>query len=93
MKVPKFNKGDIIWIEWEDHYHNYTAGWTNDDGRDAAGGFSPMYCESVGFVIHDDGRNVALAISHDQAGSTNGGYAVKIKSTIRNFKVLKKAKR
>lgn len=94
MKVPKFTVGDVIWIKWEDHYHNYTAGWSDADGRKEAGGYSPMFCETVGFVLNDDGKNVALAISKDIEGNySNGGYSVKIKRTIVDYKVLKKGKK
>lgn len=92
MKIPKFTPGDIIWIKWEDHYHNYIAGWTSEDGRTEGGGYTPMYCETVGFVLNDNGKNVALALTMGEAGESNGGYAVKIKKTIVDWKIVRKQK-
>lgn len=92
MKVPKFNEGDIVWIRWEDHFHNYTAGWMGEDERKEAGGFEPVFCETVGFVLKDTGKNIALAMTASD-GVSNGGYAVKIKSCITAYKLLKKAKK
>lgn len=63
----------------------------SQEEREAVGGFAPIFCETVGFVLSDNGKNVALAMTASD-GVSNGGYAVKIKSCIVNYKILKKAK-
>ena len=90
----KFNVGDIVWIKWEDHYHNYTAGWHSEEDRVKTGQYSdPIYIETVGIVLRDDKHRVVLTptFAPDDQYS-NGGWAVKIKKCIVDHKILKKAK-
>lgn len=84
----KFNVGDIVWIKWEDHYHDYTQGWRDRANADT----DPLYCETVGFVVFDTKDRIGLSATtqvHDQRFS--GGLAVKLKRCIIASKVLKRA--
>ena len=89
---PKINIGDLVYIKWEDHYHNYTAGWMDARMREAAAeGFSPVYCETAGFCVHNSPDKIGLAPSWCDE-DTNGGIAVKLKKTIVEVKVYRKRK-
>lgn len=83
----KFKVGDLVWVKWEDHFHEYTPGWCEYDVDD-----SPVYCETVGWVIKDTPKRLTLAGTKGHTGHVpvfNGGYSVKVKSCIVKFKVLK----
>lgn len=85
----KFNKGDIVWIKWEDHYHCYVSGWQTKKNRKELEVHKPLFCETVGFVVLDNKHRVGLVPTLSDNHS-NGGIAVKMKRCIVKYKVLKK---
>lgn len=92
MKVPKFNLGDLVLIEWEDHYNSGQMGWANVSSFENG----PMYIETVGFVIADNNDRVALSPTrHDDGEHVEycGGASVRIKKDIKHVQILWTAKR
>jgi hypothetical protein len=86
----KFNKGDLIWIQWEDHFHDYTQGWRDVEDMDT----ERVIIQSTGFVLKDTPTHVYFSGTfqeHDDRFS--GGYSAKLKNCILKHKVLMKAKK
>jgi hypothetical protein len=91
MPKVKFNQGDIVWVKWEDHYHDYTQGWQDIDFQD-----SSFFCETVGFVVKDSPTRLYLSgtISNNEGQDRkySGGVSCKLKNSIVAHKILRKFK-
>ena len=58
-KTKKIKVGKLVLVEWEDA-GAHTAEWLFVEGLD----FEPKLCRSVGWVVHDTTRTLAIVSTH-----------------------------
>lgn len=86
----KYSNGDLVIVEWEDHFSFRNQGWCKYS--DLKPDIAPEICHSVGVVVINGKSTLSLAQNwHPMDKETNvADFMTIIKTCIRKVTVLKK---
>lgn len=86
----KYTQGDLVTVEWEDHFSFRNQGWTKY--ADLKQDVNPEVCFSVGVVIINGKSTLSLAQNwHPMDKETNvADFMTILKPCIRKVTILKK---